>query len=90
MQIVCAKSDTLLTYIHVNSLCDGLHICNMLNEELCSYRNVKPIDKSLSHLIKTNTDAPRNSDMMIHIQAAMSFVHDPQLKTLKLARRNAS
>ena len=71
----------MLTYTHVDSLCDGLHICNKCNVK---------IDKSLRHLIKTNTDASRNSDMIIHIQAAMSFVHDPQLKTMKLARRNAS
>ena len=32
-----------LTYAHIHSLCDGVHTCDIVNEWLCSYREVKPI-----------------------------------------------
>ena len=86
LYIICARSknDTLLMYAHVHSLCDGLHRCNFVNEELCSYREVKPIDKSLRYLLNRHHDVPVND------KAVLGFIRDPKRKTLELARRNTS
>ena len=90
-RLICAtnNSNTLIMYTHVHSLCDGLHTCDILNEDLCSYREVKPIHKVLRYLLNTNHDVPVN-DINTEGQAALGFIRDPEHKTLELATRNAS
>ena len=41
------EDKTMVTYVHVHSLCDGRHLCNIVSEEQCTYEAMQYI--SLSH-----------------------------------------
>ena len=50
--IICIRSENYTThtgqvmYTHVHSICDGLHTCTIINEELCRYMKIQNIQKS--------------------------------------------
>ena len=80
--LICAtnKNNTLLMYTDVHSLCDGLHTCDIVNEDLCSYREVKPIYKVLRYLLNRNHNMPLNN-IPIEGLVGLAFLRDPKHKT---------
>ena len=90
-QILCLinKNNTLI-YTHVHSLCDGMQTCIIVNEDLCSYRETKPIYKSSRYLLNTDQYVTSTIVQVNFVDAAMVAWHDPEDKTLKLAMRNPS
>ena len=90
-QIRCLiNKNTTLIYAHVNSLCDGMQTCTIVNEDLCSYRETKPIYKSSRYLLNTDQNVTSTIVQVNFVEAAMVAWHDPEGKTLKLAMRNPS
>ena len=88
-QIICLMNkNTTLIYAHVHSLCDGMHTCTIVNEDLCSYRETKPIYKSLRYLLNTDQDVNLKDDSFIIKEAAYVVWNDPLGETLKLAKRD--
>ena len=86
----CTSQDELITYDNVHSLCDGLHICNVINEQLCSYRNLNHIQITHRHLFQQEQNIAI-SETHLAADAALPFTgNDPYDKTLDLAERHAS
>ena len=71
------------------AMCDGVHTCDIVNEWLCSYREVKPIHKSLRYLINIDKVVPPD-EMTTEAHAMLSLWRDPTHDTLTLDGRNAS
>ena len=88
-QILCLMhKNTTLIYAHVHSLCDGIHTCTIVNEDLCSYREIKPIYKSLRYMLNADQVVTVIQDSVIVLEAGNALYNDPEGKTLKLTRRN--
>ena len=93
--IVCLKiqnyttNQDLVKYDNVHSLCDGLHTCNIVNEQLCSYRRFNTIQISHHYFFPVEKDVPIGEIQLLEA-TNLPKTNDPNDKTLQMAKRNKS
>ena len=93
-KISCARiqnqttDQEVITYTDVHSVCDGLHICDIIDEELCSYRNIGQINIPPSQSLNLENVMPIG-DKNIGDDVAKLIYLDKQGNTIQLYKWDA-
>ena len=77
-----------IDYAPAHSFCDGLHSCNIIDEDLCSYGDIKPIELLRRTLL--TSEIIKGRFIQSFYEAVKSMESDRHSRVIELSKRNSS
>ena len=84
------NNEELIAHVHAHSVCDGIHDCTIINEELCNYGVVQPIHITRNNILHINDVGRNYEDLIINQQMLASMLHYTLNDVAKIINMNKS